>query len=132
MARVFIANICLAYLLQFDQEDGASSTTVSSYPLSGYAAKNWMDHAGSDPAGDLDELHRLVMTLLESTSAVYVNWMWLYHQSDPWAESGKNPLYITAETGLERAVQNLLQNRIRRECTVGVLWHATAGGGFTG
>jgi hypothetical protein len=52
IAHVFIAKTCLAYLLQFDQEDGVNSNTATSYLLSDYAADNWMDHARSDPIGD--------------------------------------------------------------------------------
>ncbi|KAF8484357.1 hypothetical protein JB92DRAFT_1574797 [Gautieria morchelliformis] len=101
MAHVFIAKTCLAYLLQFDQDNGVNLNTARSYPLSHYAASNWMHHAGWDPAGDWDDLHGLIMTLLELTSAVYVNWMWLYWQSRPWESCGMNPLYVVAATGLE-------------------------------
>ncbi|KAF8523571.1 hypothetical protein JB92DRAFT_2785034, partial [Gautieria morchelliformis] len=81
MAHVFIAKTCLAYLLQFDQDNGVNLNTARSYPLSRYAAEKWMDHAGWDPAGDRDDLHRLIMMLLEPTSAVYINWRRLCRQS---------------------------------------------------
>ncbi|KAF8532232.1 hypothetical protein JB92DRAFT_3103962 [Gautieria morchelliformis] len=101
MAHVFIAKTCLAYLLQFDQDNGVRKkkkkvlwNTALSYPLSHYAAHNWLDHAGWDPAGDWDDLHGLIMMLLEPTSAVYVNWMWLYDQFNIGAT-----LSIAAKTG---------------------------------
>ncbi|KAF8514292.1 hypothetical protein JB92DRAFT_2677808, partial [Gautieria morchelliformis] len=109
IAHIFIAKTCLAYLLHVDQDNGINGNTTRSYPLFRYAAYNWMDHAGWDPAGDQDDLHGLIMMLLEPTSTVYVNWMWVYHESDRWAESGTYPLYIVAETGLERACRHLLQ-----------------------
>jgi ankyrin repeat protein len=56
-----------------------------------------------------DDLHEVIMTLLEPTSAVYVKWRHLYRQNRPWAKSGIHPLYIAAETGLERACHHLLQ-----------------------
>ncbi|KAF8482351.1 hypothetical protein JB92DRAFT_3268310, partial [Gautieria morchelliformis] len=83
IAHVCIVKTCLAYLLQFDQDNGMNSNTARSYPLSPYAAYQWMDHAGWDPAGDWDDLHGLIMTLLEPTSSVYVNWIWLYCRRDP-------------------------------------------------
>ncbi|KAF8509947.1 hypothetical protein JB92DRAFT_466863 [Gautieria morchelliformis] len=102
IAHVFIAKTCLAYLLQFDQDNGVNLNTAWSYPLSCYAADNWLDHAGWDRAGDWDDLHGLIVMLLEPTSAVYMNWMWLYCHNKPWeCHHGMNPLYIMAEKGLE-------------------------------
>ncbi|KAF8507399.1 hypothetical protein JB92DRAFT_2793512, partial [Gautieria morchelliformis] len=109
IAHVFIAKTCLAYLLQFDEDNGVNSNTTKFYPLFGYATYHWMDHARWDPAGDWDDLHGLIMTLLEPMSATYINWMCLYHESDPWLEPRTYPLYIAAEAGLKRACQHLLQ-----------------------
>ncbi|KAF8507626.1 hypothetical protein JB92DRAFT_3198641, partial [Gautieria morchelliformis] len=108
IADVFIAKTCLAYLLQFEQDNSVWWTTFRCYPLSRYAANNWMGHAKSDSAGDLDDLHEMIMALLEPTSAVYVNWTWLYNHSHRWSMP-ENPLYIAADTGLERVCQHLLQ-----------------------
>jgi Ankyrin repeats (3 copies) len=110
IAHVFIAKTCLAYLLQFDQDNGVHSDTARSYPLFPYAADNWIYHAGWDPAGDWDDLHELIMTFLEPTSAVYRRWTWLYRQGNPLDQSEMDPLYVAAETGLERACRHLLQN----------------------
>ncbi|KAF8532006.1 hypothetical protein JB92DRAFT_2781150, partial [Gautieria morchelliformis] len=41
IAHVFIAKTCLAYLLQFDQDNGINLNIAQSYPLSCYAANNW-------------------------------------------------------------------------------------------
>ncbi|KAF8514686.1 hypothetical protein JB92DRAFT_2811297 [Gautieria morchelliformis] len=108
MAHVSIAKTCLAYMLQFSQDNGVNSDTARSYPLSRYAAVHWMDHAGWDAAGSSADLHELIMMLLEPTSAVYTNWMWIYHENDQMVEPGTVPLYIAAATGLERACQDLL------------------------
>jgi ankyrin repeat protein len=110
IAHVFIAKTCLAYLLQFDQDNGVDWNTTWSYPLSRYAANNWMGHAGWDPAGNRDDLHELTMMLLERTSTVYFNWEALYLGSKLWAKPVMDPLYVAAETGLERACRHLLQN----------------------
>jgi ankyrin repeat protein len=109
IAHVFIAKTCLAYLLQFNQANGVNSNTARSYPLSRYAADHWMGHAGWDPAGNRDDLHELIVTLLEPTSAVYLNWGRLYRQSKPWDKSAMDPLYVAAESGLEKACRYLLQ-----------------------
>ena len=108
IAHVFVAKICLAYLLQFDQDNGIDLSTFRSYPFSLYAMQYWMKHARSDSAGDLDDLQRLIVTLLAPTNAVYLHWMWLYCMCLPWEKPG-TPLYFAAEAGLERACQHLLR-----------------------
>ncbi|KAF8496923.1 hypothetical protein JB92DRAFT_2671092, partial [Gautieria morchelliformis] len=104
MAHVFIAKTCLAYLLQFDQDNVISQSTIRSYPLSRYAAKYWMFHAQLDPAGDND-LHELGMALLEPMSAIYINWLMLYHQYVEWQEGRGSPLYYAAKARLEGVCQ---------------------------
>jgi Ankyrin repeats (3 copies) len=108
-AHRFIAKTCLAYLLQFDQDNGVNLTTFRSYPLSRYAANHWMTHARSVPAGDADDLHGLAMALLQPMSTVYKNWLWLYHQYVLWDPPEVPPLYYAAGAGLEQACQELLK-----------------------
>ncbi|KAF8479974.1 hypothetical protein JB92DRAFT_2679716, partial [Gautieria morchelliformis] len=108
IAHVFIAKTCLAYLLQFNQDNGVNRNTARSYPLSHYAAVHWMGHALWDAAGGSADLHGLTMTLLEPMSAAYVNWMWIYNNHGLVVKPGIVPLYIAAATGLDRACQALL------------------------
>ncbi|KAF8490584.1 hypothetical protein JB92DRAFT_2675852, partial [Gautieria morchelliformis] len=109
MAHVFIAKTCLAYLLQFNQDNIISQSTIRAYPLSHYAAKYWIFHAQLDPAGGND-LYELGMALLEPMSAVYVNWLRLYRQYTSEGEARGSPLYYAAEAGLERVCQSMLNH----------------------
>ncbi|KAF8489409.1 hypothetical protein JB92DRAFT_2820030 [Gautieria morchelliformis] len=79
VADRYIAKTCLAYLLQFSEHNCVSSTTRRTYPLSDYAARQWMDHAQSDADGESDSLHRLVMALFQPRDAMYKNWLQLYN-----------------------------------------------------
>ncbi|KAF8490580.1 hypothetical protein JB92DRAFT_3008675 [Gautieria morchelliformis] len=121
MAHAFIAKTCLAYLMQFDQANVISQSTISSYPLSRYAAKYWIFHAQSDPAGDND-LHELGMALLEPMGAIYVNWLRLYHQYAGSQEAEGSPLYYAAEAGLERVCQSLLNHGLEVDAPGGLYY----------
>ncbi|KAF8499924.1 hypothetical protein JB92DRAFT_2677543, partial [Gautieria morchelliformis] len=110
VAEIFIAQTCLAYLLQFDQPGSVDSSTGTSYPLCHYAAEHWMDHARADAAGSSDTLHRLTMNLLEPSDPAYTNWLWLCRQNLSWESYYVSPLYYTSLAGLERATQSLLMN----------------------
>ena len=111
VAHTLIATTCLAYLLQFDQRSCVNHTTVETYPLFDYAAQNWIHHAKSDADdGSSDTLHKLVLALLQPSSAPYTNWLCL-HSPDIWGSSEKcSPLYYTSLTGLERASRSLLSS----------------------
>ncbi|KAF8517210.1 hypothetical protein JB92DRAFT_2668113, partial [Gautieria morchelliformis] len=118
MADTFIAETCLAYLLQFDQEGGVDSSTTRAYPLSEYAATQWTRHAQSDTqaggASDSDTLHKLIMALFQPEEAMYGNWLTLYNPdvSDDQRRSKTKctPLYYSSLAGLERASRSLLDN----------------------
>src|ERR1700733_11948972 len=50
LSHSHIAQICLAYLLQFDNADMLNHNTINNYPLVQYAAEYWIMHVRS--AGD--------------------------------------------------------------------------------
>ncbi|KAF8517231.1 hypothetical protein JB92DRAFT_2679081, partial [Gautieria morchelliformis] len=116
MADTFIAETCLAYLLQFDQQGGVDSTTTRAYPLSEYAATQWTRHAQSDTCGasESDTLHKLIMALFQPKEAMYGNWLRLYNpdvSDDPRRPKTQcTPLYYASLAGLERASRSLLDN----------------------
>ena len=78
LANIFIAQTCLAYLLQFVEHDFTNSGTASTFPLSGYAAKYWMHHAWSDDDGSSDALQNMIMELFCAEAAPFTNWLKLY------------------------------------------------------
>jgi hypothetical protein len=99
-----------AYLVQFDQDNSVNSNTASSYPLTRYAADNWIGHAGWDRADDRDDLHGLITThkfcLLQLEAAL--------PSAQVAEQSEADPLYLMAETGFERHA-NTFAERIGRE-----------------
>jgi hypothetical protein len=66
LADTFIAKTCLAYLLQFNQNGSIEDSRQTSYPLSSYAARYWIDHAQPDNDENLT-LHRLIMESFNPT-----------------------------------------------------------------
>jgi Ankyrin repeats (3 copies)/Ankyrin repeat len=110
IAEVFIAKTCLAYLLQFDQNDSLNGDKLASYPLCSYAARHWSLYAGSDPACRSVSLQRLITNLLEPTHAAYAIFLWLYRLDHSWEPPFISPLYLTSWVGLAGVSQSLLKN----------------------
>ncbi|KAF8483149.1 hypothetical protein JB92DRAFT_2676131, partial [Gautieria morchelliformis] len=109
MADVFIARTCLSYLLQFDRHGVVDLNTPSSFPLCRYATVNWMLHAAADPAGDSDDLQKLIIALLEPTNAMYINWLNGLEVNAPDGFYAGTPLQWAAHNGCDITVQLLTE-----------------------
>jgi ankyrin repeat protein len=105
LANTFIAMTCVAYLLQFTQPSISQDIRIS-YPLCSYAAEYWIRH--TQPDNDDDRiLRRLIMSLLQPDSPVYLNWLELYNP-----EGGAEkcaPIYYMSKAGLAVS-EDLLEN----------------------
>jgi Ankyrin repeats (many copies) len=131
-ANASIAEICVAYLLQFDKPDSFIVQTVEEFPLARYAARFWTQHA--QIAGEnQDAMHSLIMELLLSKTHGYINCIRLFDPEIPWSEETRttryltktfSPLYYTSLTGLIVSVRLLLEK--------GADVNAQGGGGFYG
>jgi hypothetical protein len=116
-ANVSIAEICLAYLLQFDSPNSLTSQTIEEFPLTRYAARYWTHHV--QMAGkDTGRVHLLTMELFLSKRDTYVNWIRLFNPDYPWEEPEITksldevacPLYYASLAGLVESVRLLLEN----------------------
>jgi ankyrin repeat protein len=116
-ANVSIAEICLAYLLQFDSPDSLTSQTIEEFPLARYAARYWTQHA--QLAGkDTGKVHLLIMELFLSKRDAYVNWIRLFNPDYPWKEPTITesldkvacPLYYASLAGLVESARLLLED----------------------
>jgi hypothetical protein len=63
LSHSYIAQTCLAYLLQFDNPDTLNPNTINDYPLAQYAAKYWIMHVQSGVDEWSGPQQRLVMML---------------------------------------------------------------------
>ncbi|KAF8507536.1 hypothetical protein JB92DRAFT_2793427, partial [Gautieria morchelliformis] len=114
MANTFIAESCLAYLLQFDPPFHDRRIRRRNYPLSQYAAEHWTHHARSSGCSS-DTLQWLIMALLHSIDTMYTNWIKLHDPDHAWGFRLHNdltggPLYYTSLTGLEIPSRLLLDS----------------------
>jgi Ankyrin repeats (3 copies) len=116
-ANASIAEICVAYLLQFDEPDSLTDQTVKEFPLARYAARFWTQHA-QIAAENQDAMHSLIMELLLSKAHGYINCIRLFDPETPWEEEPDttrnlketfSPLYYTSLTGLVVSVRLLLE-----------------------
>jgi ankyrin repeat protein len=110
LANTFIAQTCLAYLLQFDTYNPVS-VILKEYPLAHYAAEFWMFHA---KRGDLLDLHQAIMDLLQSKNTPFVVWIQLFNPDKPYqlkefpSLPTSAPLYYASLGGLYETVQLVL------------------------
>ena len=111
-----IAEICVAYLLQFDTANSLTRQTTEEFPLALYAAEYWTEHARV-AREDAKAMHQLIMELCLSKRKTYVNWVRLcdpdYPQRVPnitrsW-ETVASPLYYASLAGLVESVRLLLK-----------------------
>ena len=111
-----IAEICLAYLLQFDKANCLTRDTTEKYPLARYAAKYWTQHARA-AEGDAEAMHQLIIQFFWSKRDAYVNWVQLFDLDRPWQEPEiteewkkvASPLYYASLAGLIKSVRLLLE-----------------------
>ncbi|EIM82246.1 uncharacterized protein STEHIDRAFT_160801 [Stereum hirsutum FP-91666 SS1] len=110
IAHEFIAQACIAYLMQFTH-----SVDIERFPLALYAAEHWMNHAG--PTHN-DAVADLAFDLLQAHSMVFVNWVRIYdvdrdsnntELSRP-PDDIPPPLYYAARAGFVRVSKKLLEN----------------------
>lgn len=123
-AQKSVAEMCLTYLLQFDQLDFASRDTIRDYPFSLYAAEYWFQHAKaaydspnhrSNPNSNLTLLS---VKLLSQENPSFINWLRLCDPCEPrlgasdkrTRENMGRPLYYACYTGLLE-VSRILRDR---------------------
>jgi ankyrin repeat protein len=106
-ANILIAQICLAYLLQFNTKDCLNKSTIRNYPLADYAALYWIKHACPQGGTELTELQPLIMELLQASRNPYLNWLQIY-ETNPQFGMG-TPLYYSSQAGLLDTTNLLLQ-----------------------
>ncbi|KAF8850847.1 hypothetical protein BDZ45DRAFT_538316, partial [Acephala macrosclerotiorum] len=115
-ANLSIAGTCLTYLFQFANSPSLPIDALDMYPLAGYAAQYWAEHARkvgqAIGSGELDD--RVVEFLYHEQ--LFNNWIRLYNPDAGWEESkvqdqvtvAASPLYYTCLLGLLRPARILL------------------------
>jgi hypothetical protein len=113
-ASATIAQVCLAYLLQFKQEAPPQGFQAR-FPLVQYSARYWMDHAAVAELKNKD-LQDLIQDLYCSLEGPYRVCYSLHRPDRPWEDFEKikqsgtpaSPIYYAAVGGLQKTVEMLL------------------------
>lgn len=151
-AHTSVAELCLTYLISFDQPDFVSAELLLDYPFGLYAAQFWYQHAQisyscSESEDEATNLTRLGIRLLSpAQSSSYINWLRLCDPCEPWRgvddgrdlKSTGSPLFYACCTGLLEVARALLDqgadinscNPCRRLMTMTPLNGAIFGGHF--
>jgi ankyrin repeat protein len=114
-AQEVIAEICLAYLLQFDKADSLAGLTANQYPLALYAAEYWAHHVRAS-RNETDQIVLLIMELF-SNQNTFSNWLQLFDPDKESVEAGDwvlpdvaEPLYYASQAGLVEPVRILIRD----------------------
>ena len=115
-ASAAITEACLAYLLHFDTQDILKEEAFKDFPLLGYSAKYWMQHARVVDQ-KTDSAFLLAMELFLICRNAYVNWLrWFdlnYSTLKPKPSKGirdiEPPLYCASLAGLHQHTKQLLE-----------------------
>ena len=112
-----IAEVSLAYLLQFHSFEPLTKAMLDSSPLALYAAEHWVNHAKSGGMGSV--VLKLILQLFTSETAPLTNWirMWNIDIGSSWhrKDFGMNkdrvlsPLYYASLAGMEDVSYVLLE-----------------------
>jgi hypothetical protein len=112
-AKASIATVCLAYLLQLNQNIGIKKIREM-FPLAQYSARYWMDHAAM-AEGKNGKLQRFIEKLFCHHRDSYWNCYSLYRPDRPWDNDPAKrqwypapALYYASFGGLVNAVQHIL------------------------
>src|SRR6202035_4310977 len=81
LANSYIANTCLAYLLQFTNLDMLNLAAIDEYPLAQYAAKYWVIHVHSGVEDGTDvQQEKLITTLFQPWhTAPFISWVKIHN-----------------------------------------------------
>ena len=115
-----IAEVCLTYILLFNEPDSLTESSLSDWPLLNYACKHWFHHvARSTNAADRCNTTRLSEKLLVSQdNTAFFNWLRVCEPDRPWigfdlhkdCSSLATPLYYSSYCGLVDATKRLLDH----------------------
>jgi len=114
--HVRITEMCLIYLFQFDKPDALKTSTLDTFPLLRYAARNWLFHARK--AGPGSERLNALITNMFRQSDVCKNWVRVFDPERPadrpsvWQYDLQpcSPLYYCSLAGLLEPAKRLLED----------------------
>ena len=138
-ADLALADLCIEYLLLFDDQQCPSAEYLNRFPFARYAAQFWVMHAFS---AQRDSVPTLGTKLFQNRTA-HLNSMRIFDPEWPQAEPAfarpadtiPGPLYCASLAGLENCVRDLLKNRRPTENFEGLFGNplqAAAAGGHVG
>ncbi len=110
-----ITKLCLTYLSLFDKPDSLSEASLRDFPLLGYAAQYWYEHARiADEENGIDNL--IVKFLNNKESSSLPNWLRIsqpegYYKEPSFreiSEERRSPLYYASYCGLLSSARRLI------------------------
>jgi hypothetical protein len=110
-AHLFVAQACLAFLIQLDEH--VTKNSIEEFPLAQYAGQYWAEHA---EFGDVSSrVEDLIKRLFNPKNYHFRNWVWIYDTISGQSMSSESPsdpksfpLNYAARHGFHRAAEWLI------------------------
>jgi hypothetical protein len=93
-AHTLVARVCLGILLHLPED--VTSDDLEKFPLAGYAAEYWVDHARFEDVSQ--EVEDGMKELFDPRKSHLAVWTWIYDQTDPyWRPNGTSQNSVETE-----------------------------------
>jgi hypothetical protein len=103
-AHTILTQACLGVLLYSD--DHVTPESASCFPLVGYAARNWVEHAHFEDVAS--RVKDGIETLFDPDKPHFAAWADMYFNPDRWGNSRiRNPLYYSVLCGFNDLIEHL-------------------------
>ena len=112
-AHAILAQASLSVLLQLD--DHIDKTGIKNFPLSGYAARHWVDHGRFENVSSTIQV--AMEQLFDPDMPHFSTWVWLFDIDDPWRREMPTthperpqavPLYYAILCGFRGLIEHLI------------------------
>ena len=122
-AHRFMAEACLIYLNQFDDESSISDETLQRHQFLFYAGFNWYFHYDDMPAEEEDDVVDLLLVFINTryNGYAYSNWLH-FHSTFAWGAIRRlRPLEALSYLGFHRVVRAIVENAVKVHVTESII-----------
>ena len=126
-AQRLMAEVCLVYLNQFDEQSLIPDEDLRRHQFLNYAAFNWFFHYDKMLAEEEDSVVDLLLTFIDTHhyGYAYSNWLGLLQDRLPFTSRRTTaPLATLSSLGVHRVVRAVLENAAEVHVTEAIIWES--------
>ena len=127
-AHTILAQVCLGTLLRLDDGGGDGNNGTEGFPLAGYAAQHWVDHARFEKVSS--RIRNGMDDLFDLSKAHFASWLRVHEIDEHWNDfshwgptspGSSSPLYYAAFCGFYDLAERLIVKHPEQVQAVGGL-----------